>query len=169
MRSDDRASQSRVHVVWTVVRPTPGFAASPDPRPCYGTSLSKSCALRYLSSPDQPATAAGALRQRKSVPSTHIRCGTTASLRASATLARLTPRSFATRSAHAFNVENRVTRLSMTLAASNKAVRTIASPTLLIRPVRSTSPDWHLLAVNPKYGPTSLDLRNLAGSSIVVL
>src|SRR5262249_39497965 len=86
-----------------------------------------------------------------------MRCSTTASLRASATFARFTPGSFATRSAQAFSVENRVARLSMTLAASNKAVRTIASPTLLIQPVRSTSPDWHLLAVNPKYGPTSLD------------
>jgi hypothetical protein len=55
--------------------------------------------------------------------------------------ARFISRCFAIRSAHAFNVENRATRLSMTLAASNKAVRTIASPTLLIRPVRSTSPD----------------------------
>jgi len=75
------------------------------------------------------------------VPSTHMRCSTTASLRASATFACFTPRSFAIRSARAFNAENRVTRLSITLAASNKAVRTIASPTLLIRPVQSSSPD----------------------------
>jgi hypothetical protein len=39
------------------------------------------------------------------------------------------------------NVENRVTRLSIKLAASNKAVRSIASPTLLVRPVQFTSPD----------------------------
>jgi hypothetical protein len=33
------------------------------------------------------------------------------------------------------------------LAASNSAVRTMASPTLLIRPVRSISPDWYFFGV----------------------
>ncbi len=38
----NRVSRSRVRVIRTAVRPTPAFAASPDPRPCDRTSLSKS-------------------------------------------------------------------------------------------------------------------------------
>ena len=52
-----------------------------------------------------------------------MRCSTTASLRASATFARFIPRFLAMRNAQAFNVENRVIRVRMTFAASNKAVR----------------------------------------------
>jgi hypothetical protein len=60
---------------------------------------------------------------RKVVPSTQIRCSTTPSLRASATRARFRPRRLATWSAQCFKLENRVVRVSITLAASYSAVR----------------------------------------------
>ncbi len=85
---------------------------------------------------------------------------TTASLRASATLAFFMPCRPATRSAQALSVEKRTARVNITLAASNSAVRTMASPTLLIRPVQSTSPDWYFFGVSPKCAPTALNLRN---------
>ena len=49
--------------------------------------------------------AASSLLKRKSVPSTHMRCSTVASLRASATLARIIPRRLATFTAHRLRVE----------------------------------------------------------------
>jgi hypothetical protein len=54
----------------------------------------------------------------KSVPSIHIRCMITASLRASATRARLAPAFLAIRAAQAFSADHRVHRVSITLAAS---------------------------------------------------
>src|SRR4051794_35041715 len=63
------------------------------------------------------------------------------SLRASATLARRTPRRFATSSPQRFRAENLPALVSMTFAASYKAVRTIASPALLMPPLTSVSPD----------------------------
>ena len=54
----------------------------------------------------------------KSVPSIHIRCMMTASLRASATRARLAPAFLAIRTAQAFSADHRVHRVSNTLAAS---------------------------------------------------
>ena len=62
------------------------------------------------------------------IPSTQIRCSTTPSLRASAIRARFKPRRFATPSAQRFKLENRVVRVSITLAASYSAVRTDLSP-----------------------------------------
>ena len=68
--------------------------------------------------PSSLYAAAPAWLQRNSLPSRHRRCSTVASLRASATLARLRPRRLATASAQRFRLENRVVRLNMTCAAS---------------------------------------------------
>ena len=54
----------------------------------------------------------------KSVPSIHIRCMMTASLRASATRARLAPAFLAIRAAQAFSADHCVHRVNITLAAS---------------------------------------------------
>src|SRR5262245_7068804 len=54
----------------------------------------------------------------KSVPSTHIRCRTTASFRATATLALRSPLRFASRMPQALSVDHFATRVSSTLAAS---------------------------------------------------
>jgi hypothetical protein len=113
-------------------------------RPCDGTSRSKSCWPSVI--PPGPIGSGRRpqpeiLRQQNGCRQPTCDAAPPPVCGASATFARFIPRSFATRSAHAFNVENCVTRLSITLAASNKAVRTIASPTLLIRPVQSTSPE----------------------------
>jgi hypothetical protein len=56
--------------------------------------------------------------QRKSVPSTHIRCRTTASLRARATLALRMPMRLTRRMPHALSADHFWTRLSNTPAAS---------------------------------------------------
>ena len=58
------------------------------------------------------------LPQRNVVPSIHIRCRMTASLRATATFARLRPRRLATSSPQRLSAEKRVTRESKTFAAS---------------------------------------------------
>ena len=42
----------------------------------------------------------------------------------------------------------------------------MASPTLLIPPVTSVSPDWYFFGVRPKWAPTARDRRNRAGSSM---
>ena len=102
-----------------------------------------------LGSPSH-ALAVTALVQRKLVPSTHMRWRMTPSLRASATRAFFVPRRLATAIAQLFRGDMRTVRLSITLAASYSAVRTIRSPTLLIEPVTSISPDWYLRGVSPK-------------------
>jgi len=43
------------------------------------------------------------------------------------------------------------------------------SPTLLIEPVTSSSPDWYFLGVRPKCGPTSRERLNRPGSSTPLL
>ncbi len=48
----------------------------------------------------------------------------------------------ATRMAHAFNGNQRATRVIITCAASNSATRARASPALVMAPRRSVSPDW---------------------------
>jgi hypothetical protein len=58
--------------------------------------------------------------QRKLVPSRHRQCSMTASLRASATFALVAPLRFAKRMPHALNVDHVDTRVSSTLAASNR-------------------------------------------------
>src|SRR4051794_38322246 len=123
---------------------------------------------QYVSLSSYAATGAS-LPQRNSVPSTHMRWSTVPSLRASATFARFRPRRLATSIAQRLRVEKRVGRLSTTLAASYRAVRTIASPTLLIPPITSVSPDWYRLGVSPKWAPTALEDRNRPGSSTAVL
>src|SRR5690349_22153110 len=109
--------------------------------------------------------AAASWPKRNSLPSTQRRWRTVASLRASATLARRAPRRLATSSPQRFRVENLPDRVSITFAASYRAVRTIASPALLIPPVTSVSPDWYFFGVRPKWAPTSREWRNRAGSS----
>src|SRR5262249_60917587 len=79
--------------------------------------------------------------QLNSVPSTHIRCRMTASLRATATLALRSPLRLASLTPHAFSVDHFGTRVSSTLAASNRYMRSMASPHFEIRPDQSTSPE----------------------------
>lgn len=65
--------------------------------------------------------------------------------------------------AQAFMLDRRVVGRRMTFAASNKAVRVSLSPTLVMRPTLSTSPDWYLRGVRPRYAPTDLDRRKRLG------
>lgn len=65
-----------------------------------------------------PYAVATSLLQRKSLASTHMRCRTVASLRASATFARFMPRRFATPIAQALRAENLEARVSTICAAS---------------------------------------------------
>ena len=64
------------------------------------------------------AKAASVLLHRNVEPSIHMRCRITASLRATATLARFIPRRLATSSPQRLIAEKRVTRESNTFAAS---------------------------------------------------
>src|SRR5215472_7841439 len=64
--------------------------------------------------------------QLNSVPSTHMRCRMTASLRATATLALRSPLRLASLIPHAFSVDHFGTRVSSTLAASNRLTVEIA-------------------------------------------
>ena len=70
------------------------------------------------SSPPRYAAAVVSLPQQNSVPSSHMRCRMQASLRASATFARLRPRRWATSRAQRLSPEKRTGRLSTALAAS---------------------------------------------------
>src|SRR5271166_6307045 len=106
---------------------------------------------------------------RKVVPSTQIQCSTTASLRASAIRARFRPRRLATSSAQRFKLENRVVRVSITLAASYSAVRIDSSPVRVIPPLTSLSPDWYFLGTSPNNAPTVFDLAIRSGLSIADL
>lgn len=55
---------------------------------------------------------------RNSVPSTHMRCRTTAILRATATMARRRPLVFISRMPQAFRLDHLIDRMSMALAAA---------------------------------------------------
>jgi hypothetical protein len=101
------------------------------PTPCVGRFVPMVGARRY----------AAALAQRKSSSSIHMRWRVTAILRARATFARRDPWRLAIRTAHAFMADHLVDGRRTTFAASNSAVRASPSPTLLIRPMRSISPD----------------------------
>ena len=112
--------------------------------------------------------------RRNSVPSTQMRCSTTPSLRAGATRARLGPRRLATSTArrlsdekpsHARQQHVRVRRV----AGPWSAVRTPASPALVIEPTRSASPDRWRFGVRPKQAPSAFDLAKRPGSSTPVL
>ena len=91
---------------------------------------------------------------------------TTASFLASATFALRRPARLAMRAAQFFSAEPLTGRVRMAFATSYSAVRTPASPTLLMRPVTSVSPDWYLFGVRPKCAPTAFEERNRPGSSI---
>ena len=76
----------------------------------------------FLRSPRRLQATAGtavlSLLQRNSLPSTHIRCRTTARRLATATIARRIPRRWATRTPHAFSHDHFAPRVSSTCAAS---------------------------------------------------
>jgi len=95
------------------------LTASPLPssrrRDLRGAGSSGPAPNRSLS---RPYAAAASRPQRKVVPSTHMRCRTTASLRASATFARFMPRRLATSSAQRLRAEKRTARVSRMCAAS---------------------------------------------------
>src|SRR5215475_1354183 len=88
--------------------------------------------------------------QLNSVPSTHMRCRMTASLRATATLALRSPLRLVSLMPQAFSADHFGTRVSSTPAASNRYMRSMASPHLDIRPDQSSSPDAWRLVVNPR-------------------
>src|SRR5215475_13438199 len=77
------------------------------------------------------------LDQLNSVPSTHMRCRMTASLRATATLALRNPLRLVSLVPQAFSADHFGTRVSSTPAASNRYMRSMASPHLDIRPDQS--------------------------------
>ena len=58
-------------------------------------------------------------------------------------------------------------RVSMTWAAPNSMVRTIASPHFEMLPIRSISPDWCRRGVKPNTAPTALEFLKRAGTSTV--
>src|SRR5215468_2895189 len=66
------------------------------------------------------------LLHRNSLPSTHIRCRTTARRLATATIARRIPRRWATRTPHTFSHDHFPLRVSSTCAASYSIVRSRA-------------------------------------------
>src|SRR3954453_1370932 len=76
----------------------------------------------FLRSPPPVQAIVGAaalsLLQRNSLPSTHIRCRTTARRRATATMARHIPRRWATRMPHAFSHDHFLLWISSECAAS---------------------------------------------------
>ena len=73
------------------------------------------------------------------------------------------------RIAHAFSAEKRTLRVSIAFAASKSIDLAIASPALVMRPIRSVSPDWWRFGVSPKCAPTSLERLNRLGSSTAAL
>src|SRR5208282_6446443 len=87
--------------------------------------------------------------QLNSVPSIHMRCRITASLRATATLALRSPFRLTSLVPQAFNVDHFCTRVSSTPAASNRYMRSMASPHFEMRPDQSISPEAWRLVVNP--------------------
>src|ERR1700730_998886 len=89
------------------------------------------------------------LDQLNSVSSIHIRCRMTASLRATATFALRSPLRLASLIPHALSADHFGTRVSSTPAASNKYMRSMASPHFEIRPDQSTSPEAWRRVVNP--------------------
>src|ERR1700745_2905143 len=93
----------------------------------------------------------------------------TASLRATATFALRSPLRLASLIPQAFSADHLGTRVSSTPAASNKYLRSIASPHFEIRPDQSTSPEAWRRDVNPKKAPPLLDRLKRVGSSIVAV
>jgi hypothetical protein len=95
-------------------RPSPHVSGSPARRRPGGDDRVEACRSARHCSPQL------AVVQRKSVPSIHMRCRMTAILRASATLAFLRPMRLASLTAQALRAHQRLTRLSSTVAASNR-------------------------------------------------
>ena len=99
-------------------------ALAPGSEPSARRSEATAGDLRSLSSlswslpPDQAAR--GSAVQRNGSPLRQIACMTTASLRASATRASVAPARRARRTAQAFSGDQRFTRPSSTVAASNR-------------------------------------------------
>src|ERR1700745_1064693 len=107
--------------------------------------------------------------QLNSVPSTHMRCRMTASLRATATLALRSPLRLVSLVPQAFSPDHFGTRVRSTPAASNRYMRSMASPHFEIRPDQSISPEAWRRVVNPIYAPPLRDRLKRVGSSIVAL
>src|SRR5918998_3929829 len=163
MRSRSAHLRGAVVLAAPLHTPRPGLIH----RPGDGTSLRAAGAF-----PPEPSicppllqAAAAARSATKGVPPTSILCRTTANFLASATLALRRPARLAMRAAQLFSAEPFTGRVRMTFAASYSAVRTPASPTLLMRPVTSVSPDWYFLGARPKCAPTAFEDRNRVGSS----
>src|SRR6266404_1268786 len=134
-----REGVNRVNRIFDRVRLAPPRAAAPrdafeqgeDPRIRQAAAAKHH--MRYA--------AAFFVDQLNSVPSTHMRCRMTASLRATGTLALRSPLRLASLIPQAFSADHFGTRVSSTLAASNGYVRSMASPHFEIRPDQSTSPE----------------------------
>ena len=132
------------------------YAQSSEPRP-RGTSFAGERCRAISVACYAVAAAVSSRRQRNSLSSAHMRCRITASLRATATVARRRPRRLAIPVPQAFSVDHRVTRVSRLCAAINSASRANRSPLLLIAPLRSISPEAYLRGVSPRCAPTSRD------------
>src|SRR5260370_3662071 len=85
--------------------------------------------------------AALSLLQRNSLPSTHIRCRTTARRLATATMARPIPRRCATRMPHAFSHDHLLPWVARTWPASSSTAPSLRSLNLHTLPPQSLSPN----------------------------
>src|SRR5271163_2253935 len=108
------------------------------------------CVAGTLWSPYARYAAAFLADQLNSVPSIHLRCRMTASFRATATLALRRPFRLVSLAPQAFSPDHFGTRVSSTPAASNRYMRSMASPHFEIRPDQSISPEAWRPVVNPK-------------------
>jgi hypothetical protein len=120
MGSEDEAEQSNGRPCRQTTAGPSGHAISPHPSSREGhRSTARWSSSFLLSGLILPAHAAAAsLVQRNSVPSTHMRCRTTANRRASATIAFFIPRRLAICIAHALSQDHFTERTSMMCAAS---------------------------------------------------
>src|SRR5579863_7836958 len=121
---------------------------SPPP-PSRQGRLFPPCRGNPLVSPYARYAAAFFVDQLNSVPSIHMRCRMTASFRATATLALQRPFRLVSFAPQTFSPDHFGTRVSSTPAASNRYIRSMASPHLEIRPDQSISPEAWRLVVNP--------------------
>jgi hypothetical protein len=126
--------------------PTRGLHSSWRVCRCFVPARDKTTVDRRISSVlnshCQAAWTGSAVDHRKDSPSTHIRCMSTASFRATAIFAFFRPLRLASRSPHALRVDHFSTRVSNVPAASKRYVRTRPSPHLEIPLFWSISPDW---------------------------
>ena len=144
-------------------RPNDSVAAACTFAPRGNTLRCAETANAICSIKDQAA--ATDLFQLKGSPDRHTLCRMTDSLRASAVRALPGPHRLAIASAQSLRREARLTRVRMTTAASYINVRARWSPQRDILPLRSLSPDWYCLGVNPRWarrigiGQNALDPR----------